>query len=386
MPSSTTSSFWRVGAKPADLKALGRSLASCAETFSVAVRRCAQSPRVPLTNARRLVDRTSDLERNVDRVAGDLDAADLAGRLTTYSTLLRRSLGGRGLLHPSRQARLLATDGGRQFLRVDAKDHGAVVEVVGDLSRAKHVAVLVPGMTNLLANYDPNTRMKGKDLANAMRAYDPNVAVVIWLGYRTPDGDPQGLLDGAKSRRARDGAKDLVDDLELVRRMAPRAHVSLVGHSYGSVVIGETLLSGSMRKRVDALDVDDIAVVGSPGMNTSSRGDLGHKDIDLWAGAVKGAPPKKSFTDYLDPWAFLGFPPGLMPQFPRDPVAYAPFHGEDPSAVGYGAKRFSTSGATNHSTYFSPGTLSLDNLARIATNTDVLTKGEFERAKKKSRK
>jgi hypothetical protein len=378
--STATSSFWRVGAKPAELDALARGLESSADQFGAAARRCAQSPRVPLLSTQQLAERTADVERGVARVARDLDAADLASRLGRYSSTIRTSMRSRGLVFPSKQALMLGRLDGRQFLRVDAEDHGAVVEVFGDLSRATHVAVVVPGMTNSLGDYDPNTRIKGRDLADAMRAYDPNVAVVAWLGYRTPDGDPEGLLEGAASGRARDGAKALVDDLELVRRMAPRAHVSVIGHSYGSVVIGETMLSKSMRTRVDALDIDDVAVVGSPGMNTDSRQELGHRDIDLWAGAVKGLDGPKLSLDFSLTSLISGGPIRLTPPMPRDPVPYAPFHGEDPSDKGYGAKRFSTSGATNHSTYFAPGTLSLDNLARISTNNDVLSTKEAAQA------
>lgn len=383
--STAASSFWRIGAKPADLEALASSLGIGADRYLSAARRCAQSPRVPFLGAQQLADRTTDVQHGIARVARDLDAADLSGRLGRYSTVLQRSLGSRGLLYRSTQARMLAGGSGRQFLRIDAKDHGAVVEVFGDLSRARHVAVVVPGMTNSLGDYDPNTWIKGRDLADAMRAYDQNVAVIAWLGYRTPDGDPTGLLEAAASGRARVGAKALVDDLELVRRMAPRAHVSLVGHSYGSVVIGETLLSKPMRTRVDRLDIDDIAVVGSPGMNTDSRKELGHADIDLWAGAVKGMTSPKISLD-TSPWAIItGRPIVVAPPMPRDVVPYAPSHGEDPSAKGYGAKRFSTAGATNHSTYFAAGTLSLDNLARISTNTDVLSTDEAARTERRRR-
>ena len=392
---SSRSSLWRVGAVPAHLEALAVGLAGSADRFRAASGRCARSARLPVGGPQRLGALAEGLEQRVRQLSQELDAADLAGRLTRWSTTLRVSMRSRGLRFPSDGARALGRGNGRQFLRIDTRDHGAVVEVFGDLSRAAHIAVIVPGMTNSLANYDSNTRTKGRDLAVAMGELDPSVAVVAWLGYRTPDLTISGLLEGAGSDRARAGARDLVDDLELIRRMAPRAHVSLVGHSYGSVVVGETLLSTSMRSRVDRLAIDDIAVVGSPGMNTSSRRALGHPEISVWAARVTGTTARVR----IDPSALWMLPiPGVLPfrigpvgvgpvvlspPIPRDVVPLAPFHGEDPSAKGFGATRFSVAGAVDHSTYFVPGTLALENLARIATNSAVRTEKQREADRKK---
>ncbi len=388
--------MWRVSATPSDLESLARGFGASADRFRSAAARCAGSSRLAVGGTHRLGDLASDVERNVRRVSQDLDAADLARRLSQWSTTLHVSMRSRSLRFPSNAARSLAQGSDRQFLRVDAEDHGAVVEIFGDLSRAAHIAVIVPGMTNSLADYDPTTRIKGQDLAAAMGELDPNVAVVAWLGYRTPDFSISGLLEGAGSDRARVGARDLLSDLELIRRMAPQAHLSLVGHSYGSVVVGETLLSEKMRTRVDRLAIEDVAVVGSPGMNTSSRRALGHLDTSVWAARVTGTTARvridRSALWMLPVPGVLPFrvgPIGLgplvvTPPFPRDVVPFAPFHGEDPSAKGFGAKGFSVAGAVNHSTYFVPGTLSLENLARIATNTPVETKKRSDPDKKAS--
>ena len=149
-----------------------------------------------------------------------------------------------------------------------------------------------------------------------------------------------------------------------------------------------------MRSRVDRLGIDDVAVVGSPGMNVQSRRALGHADIDVWAARVKGTtgPVRldpsglwRLTVPGMLPFRFGPFGQGpivVSPPVPRDVVPFAPFHGEDPSAKGFGANRFSVAGAVDHSTYFVPGTLSLENLARIATNSPVRT--EKERASAKS--
>ncbi len=277
-----------------------------------------------------------------------------------------------------------------------------MVEVFGDLRTAKHVAVVIPGMTNSLQDYDDNLRQKGADLATAMRAYDPNTVVVAWLGYRTPDLNLFGLFDGAASGRARTGANSLVSDLEVIRRMAPHAHLTVIGHSYGSVVVGETMKSSKLRKRVNGLDIDDVAVVGSPGMNVWSRSSLGHPDIDVWASKASGidfghvsvkvkADPKRIIPWLLPPSRRLrrtnplDVSVKIKPPHLRDAIPFAPVHGEDPSAIGFGAKRFSSKGTQSHGDYFVPGSLALTNMARLATNREPVAKVPTERVAKVSR-
>ena len=392
---------WRVAAIPNHLL----TLASMSERFGDAVRaariRCASNGYVDPSPLDALFQRSTDLAESVRRVGQRLDAADLADRLGRYSSVLRSSMRSRALNHRSGQTKLLGEGNGRQFFRIATAGNGRVVEVIGDLHRARHVAVIVPGMTNSIRDYDPNTRIKGTELAKAMRAYDPNTAVVVWLGYRTPNQTAAGLVEGAASGRARDGARQLVDDLEVLRRMAPESHLTIIGHSYGSVVAGETLLSYPLAKRVDALGIEDVAVVGSPGMNTNSRRALGHPDIDVWASKVATielgsiSVNRKQRGLYVPlpipvPYRIGPFgngPVDITPPHPSDLIPFVPVHGEDPSAKGFGAKRFSSAGASGHSEYFKKGTVALENLARIATNRPVgptLAAGADERGGSKA--
>ena len=380
---------WRIGAKPLHLLDLSRQFEVCGQAIEAAGRRCAASAHLAPLAPSRLAGRAFAMGQRVREVGRALDAADLSRRLTHMSSTLRASMRSRGLVAPSREARALAAGGGRRFLRIDAKGHGAVVEVFGDLLRAEHVAVIVPGMTNSLHDYGGNARVKGLDLAGAMRARNPDVAVVSWLGYRTPDLSVRGLLEGAASGRATVGADALVADLEVIRRMSPGSHITIVGHSYGSVVVGETLKSRTLSDRVAALGIGDVAVVGSPGMNVATRAQLGHREIDVWAAKVHGIDPGHLSVTLKMRWRalvprrvplplplpFTGPPVSLSVDFgpprPRDIVPFAPVHGRDPASRGFGARRFSADGAKDHGSYFVPGTVSLANLARIATGEDL---------------
>ncbi len=219
---------------------------------------------------------------------------------------------------------------GRQIWHFEPSGDGQVAEVLGDLEAADTVAVVVPGITNDIANYG-GLRANAGRLQSHADEIDPSQthATIAWLGYNTPDDIP----GAASSGPADTGAEDLVGDAIEVERINPGARHTIVGHSYGSVVTGHAM--------TDGIDVDAVAVVGSPGMGPNDRDDLGSPEVDLYAGRHQ-----------------------------CDAVPYAPAHGEDPSADGYGATRFDTE-VTGHSSYFDRGSVSLDNLTRIVIGLPV---------------
>lgn len=220
---------------------------------------------------------------------------------------------------------------GRTYLQVDARGDGRVVEVLGDLSKAKHVAIVVPGMSNDIDNYE-RTRQDAVNLLAAMRASSSGeeVAVIVWLGYDTPDN----YVEAAGSALAKNGAAQLCDFVAQVRQQVPGPDLSVVAHSYGSRLTGEALKGG--------LAVDRAVVVGSPGMGVGNFAEFGWKG-ELWVG-----------------------------RSPSDHVSFAPGHGPDPTQPGFDAKHFGTGGSEGHSEYFTPGTDSVENIGRIVTDEQPL--------------
>lgn len=227
------------------------------------------------------------------------------------------------------------TVAGRRVLAYDTGGDGRVVEVLGDLASADHVAVVVPGSGHNLANYWTSTsgaapRVDGVRLLAEMRrqAGEARVAVVVWLGYDTPEALD---LVAARSDRAVAGADDLV---RLTRLLPPATTVTLIGHSYGSVVLGYA---------ARAARADNLVLIASPGADVGSVADM-HTRAQVWA--ARG---------------------------PRDPIGLVPSirigglgHGADPTSGAFGATTFATGEISGHDHYFQPGSESLANLARIA--------------------
>ena len=259
------------------------------------------------------------LARERPELVGNLDGAPLELRFAANALRVQRS----GI------ARLRGE--GRRFLLFDPSGDGRVAEVFGPLETARHVAIVVPGMDNELSNYSPANAHHLYDQAQALAGAD-GVATIQWLGYDTPEG-----LTAATQGPANAGARALTPFLEGIRvqRTGAPLHVTVVGHSYGSLVLGRAL-------RDTGLAVDDAVAVGSPGMGVHHAGDLGGGFARLWAARAA--------------W---------------DPVGSAPVHGPDPHSPGFGARRFSTGDIRGHSSYFQPGSLSLYNLGLIVAGRPV---------------
>ncbi|MFI8204903.1 alpha/beta hydrolase [Streptomyces sp. NPDC085937] len=224
----------------------------------------------------------------------------------------------------------------RQLLYFDGRGAGLVTEVLGDLGHADRVAVLVPGSDTGIDTYD---RFRATALALHQRLTREaptgmRTAVVAWLGYETPGTVSPSVATTGRAEAAAPGLRVLVADMRSVA--APRARVSLLCHSYGSVVCA---------RAAAGLDVDDLVFLGSPGTGAGTAADLRTR-ARVWA--ARGAGDWVEHVPHLDAELF-----GTTVGFGTDPVS-----GE------YGARVFAA-GDGGHSDYFAPGSLSLTNVTRI---------------------
>jgi hypothetical protein len=232
----------------------------------------------------------------------------------------------------------------RHFLSFDGRGQGLAVEVLGDLAHADRVAVLVPGSDTTLETYG-RFRAGAAALQDHLNSLDhrhgahgstsrPHTAVVAWLGYETPGTVSTTVLTTGRAEDAAPPLKRFIRELRGV--VGEKAHVSLLCHSYGTVVCG---------RAARGLDVDDIALIGSPGTGADSAPAL-RTSARIWA--ARGA----------DDWIVN------VPHVHADLFGTTVGFGADPVSPAFGAHVFAA-GTGGHSDYFKPGSVSLDNLARI---------------------
>lgn len=146
-----------------------------------------------------------------------------------------------------------------------ANGDGHAAIAFGNPETADHVSVNVPGLTSTMNNFSSVAGDAARVLEMAGRQGDGTVASIAWLGYDAPDFDLSldGIRDGlgvAHESKAADGATNLshfVDGLRATRTGDEPAHITVIGHSYGSTTVGKAA-------GMD-MDADDIVLVGSPG-------------------------------------------------------------------------------------------------------------------------
>jgi pimeloyl-ACP methyl ester carboxylesterase len=226
---------------------------------------------------------------------------------------------------------------------VAADPHAPVVQVVGDLSTATHVAVLVPGMNTTPGNFATGLggvlrRAPAWQARQLEAAAGPGTAVIAWLGYDPPQGFDRSAI---RSERAEAGAEALVAFLDKLALDCPHATVTVIGHSYGSVVLGHAA------SRMPA-SVTDLVAIGSPGMDVSRAADL-RAHARLWAGS-----DRTDWTLRLPDLRILGAG-----------------HGTNPTRSGFGALPLDVHDAAGHDGYFVPGTTALASLARVVDGLAV---------------
>ncbi|NVI88771.1 alpha/beta hydrolase [Actinomadura sp. BRA 177] len=235
---------------------------------------------------------------------------------------------------------------GRRFLYFDPRGGGRAIEVVGDITRARRIAILVPGADTTLSAFDKRGGKPWSTPGGGARAVyaqarsmspNPGLAVVAWLGYAAPKTFSSDVLT---DDRASEGAGKLRHFLKGLHRVNPAATVGLLCHSYGSVVCGRAALDGP--DSAAWRQVTDIALYGSPGTTAWSAAKLSDT-ARVWAG--------RGTTDWMEDVPHVRiFGLGLGP---------------DPVSPDFGARVFDA-GSGGHSDYLAPGSTSLRNLTDIA--------------------
>jgi hypothetical protein len=262
-------------------------------------------------------------------------AAGLPDRYAAAQRAVAEALAVARAADDRRRATILASLAGRDLLEFDGRGNGRAVEVIGDLAGADRIAVVVPGSHTTLDSFDRNRGPGGgaRALIEEMAAVDPDarVAAVAWLGYDTPQGvSPRSATDGL----ARDGAAALHATVTALHGVNPEATVSLLCHSYGSVVCTYAATAD--------LPVADLVIYGSPGVGAASAGELA-TGARVWAG--RAADDWIRFVPYVRV-AGIGF-------------------GPDPVGPDFGALPF-PAGDGGHGDYHLRGGESLHSLALIA--------------------
>ncbi|OIH96706.1 hypothetical protein BIU90_16590 [Curtobacterium sp. MCBA15_001] len=311
----------------------------------------------------------AQLERSAPVVVGNLDGVPYGVRDRANRAVLAAGLAAdpgdaseRAMLGQVRDA--LHRDPGdppKSLVTLDTRGAGRAAIAIGDLATAADVSVVVPGMFFTVTGQMPDFTATSGALYDEQATLAPvaapghgtGVAVLAWMGYRTPDLSNILSLDLAKT-----GAQRLERTVDGIRRLreGDQPRIGIVAHSYGSTTAMMALASGRMR-------ADSLTVLGSPGSEVRSASQLAVAADQMFVG-----------------------------QAHLDPIAGSGYFGTDPAAASFGATVLDLSEPApgtagdlfrrpvGHNDYLKPGTASLHDVALIALGRGDLVRGGTHRS------
>ncbi len=162
----------------------------------------------------------------------------------------------------------------------------------GDVDHAKNVATFVPGIGTTVEGSMGEYMRQTKNLRSAAMAQGnlsaSDVATVAWLGYDAPGkadlNQPQnipGIISPFLAKAGSDRLAGFMNGMQASRDYgAGDAHMTLVGHSYGSST------SGMAATKVKYGVIDDLVLCGSPGMGTYDAKNYHVDQNHLWVSGV----------------------------------------------------------------------------------------------------
>ena len=154
--------------------------------------------------------------------------------------------------------RTVSADGSDHYILALDPDEGRAIVSTGNPDTADNVATLVPG-TGIEWTAINGQLGRAQNLRDAATRVDEEAdhAVVSWIGYDTPSWGQAPF--GGKAEDGKDDLQDFQYGLRVTHEGGP-SNNTLIGHSYGSVVVGHAARNDS------GVYVDNIVLVGSPGI------------------------------------------------------------------------------------------------------------------------
>ncbi|MFF3532087.1 alpha/beta hydrolase [Streptomyces rubiginosohelvolus] len=279
------------------------------------------------------------------------------------------------------------------LIGIGDEGNGRAIVSFGNPDESQHVSAYVPGLnTSLDEEFAKNDLGRARDTAIGAQGYDESTASIVWLGYDAPqlpdkDGVAGYFAVMGTGRAEKGGAayRDFMGGISATNQNKD-PHLTAIGHSYGSRTVG-----AAAARPGGIPGVDDIILVGSPGVGVDHAVDLGVGSEHVFVGAAANDPvtklPSKTQVVVGGLGLALGGPGGAYVVGDlADPGDDDLWFGKDPASKAFGARRFpvadgpplvSGSGISldSHSNYFSPerDAVSADSIALIVSgNADRL--------------
>lgn len=150
------------------------------------------------------------------------------------------------------------------LLGLDTAGHAIIA--TGDPDTATDVATFVTGVGTHLSGIGGDVGRSDTMYNAAQLAGSTSTSVITWYGYDAPQSLSDGI-DNSYAEHAAGSLDSFQSGLDATHTGAP-AHTTVIGHSYGTTVVGQSAAHGN------ELDTDDVVLLASPGATVDHATDL----------------------------------------------------------------------------------------------------------------
>lgn len=277
---------------------------------------------------------------------------------------------------------------GKPISLLTLQDDGRRVKAAvaqGDVDNAAHIGTFVPGIgttvNGSLKDYIRQTENLRQAAADQGNLALKDVATIAWLGYDAPGEAKLGNLSDITSPKLAQAGSDrlagFLNGLQASREHgAGDAHMTLVGHSYGSTT------SGMAATKVHDGVIDDLVLCGSPGMGTYNASDLHVAEGHRWVSGVPIGDSVQGMGSILPGksigWGHLGTNPmhdKTFTHLSNDATGYANYNRKAPpsdshlwlamNSIGLRTGFLYPPNFDNHSVYLEDGTETVQDFGRV---------------------
>lgn len=195
-----------------------------------------------------------------------------------------------------------------------------LVAAIGEVDSADQVTTIAAGV----GSSDPSGWQTQVERARSV-ATATGGASVLWLGYKAPDN----LVNGITTAPASHAGQQLRNFQQTLTERRPEQHRTVLGYSYGSVVLGNAASATG-----PGISADTAILLGSPGLGVSRATELNL----LGRPGGNGPEPRViAITGSHDPVGLVA-------------TAVNGVHGVDPTATRFGAQLWEST--QDHSGYW----------------------------------
>lgn len=263
----------------------------------------------------------------------------------------------------------LDSPGGNAFLLgVDTAGTGRVVMALGNPDTADHVGIFVPGMTSNITGAEGLIN-QAQVIKTASDQQDPtgSNSSILWLGYDAPPGVVTAAFE-SRAEKAGPALDLFIDGINATH--GGDADVTVIGHSYGSVVTG-------VADRDFKLNADKMFFIGSPGVGVDSAAELSVGAQNVYASTasndiIRRTPSPGEMGRIGLSVLFPQLAPVLLPEA-LNPQNEAMRFGPSPSSTQFGGNVVPTvpgagSERNAHSSYFATDNPAMIGIGQVITN------------------